>query len=181
VKRPTIRRPTPATIIAGLALAVALTGTGYAASRIPANSVGTKQLKNNAVTSAKVKNGSLGAADFKAGTLLKGDKGDPGTPGADATNLWAVLNPDGTLNRGSHVVSSGKVDYSGTTGSYEVIFDRDVTNCVYMGTLGGANTVLSQGQITTFPRNNNVDGVFIFTYDDAGVRADRLFQVAVLC
>ncbi len=49
-------RPSPATVIAAIALLVALGGTSMAAVTIviPKNSVGTAQLKNNAVTSAKV-------------------------------------------------------------------------------------------------------------------------------
>ena len=42
-----------------LALVIALTGTSYAAVRLPARSVGTKQLRNGAVTQSKV---SLAAA-----------------------------------------------------------------------------------------------------------------------
>ena len=37
-------RPTPATVIASIALLVALAGTGYAAITLPSNSVGTAQL-----------------------------------------------------------------------------------------------------------------------------------------
>ena len=48
-------RPRPATVIACLALTVALGGTSYAAIVLPANSVGTAQLKNNAVNTLKVK------------------------------------------------------------------------------------------------------------------------------
>jgi hypothetical protein len=86
-----IRRPSPATAIALLALVIALGGTSYAALRLPAGSVGTKQLKNNAVTGAKVKNRSLAASDF-GGTLPqgakgeKGDKGDPGVNGGNGTD-----------------------------------------------------------------------------------------------
>jgi hypothetical protein len=80
-------RPSPALVVACLALAVALSGVGYAAVVIPRNSVGTAQLKTDAVVSKKVKNGSLLAADFKAGQLpagapgAKGDKGDKGDTG----------------------------------------------------------------------------------------------------
>jgi hypothetical protein len=65
-----------------LALFVALGGTSYAAVRLPANSVGTKQIKRNAVTSAKVKNGSLRKADFAAGQLPAGPNGPAGPAGA---------------------------------------------------------------------------------------------------
>lgn len=75
---PRISHPT---VVAYLALFIALGGTGYAVTRIEANSVGTKQLKKNAVTSKKVKNRSLRARDFKAGQLPTGEKGDTGDAG----------------------------------------------------------------------------------------------------
>jgi hypothetical protein len=81
-----------ANVTATLALIVALGGTSYAAIVLPANSVGSRQLRRsavtssrlraNAVTSAKVKNGSLRAADFKAGQLPAGPAGAAG-----ATNI----------------------------------------------------------------------------------------------
>lgn len=63
------RRPSPATLIAFVALLVALGGTSYAAITLPANSVGGQQLKKNAVTGTKVKDRSLKAADFAVGQL----------------------------------------------------------------------------------------------------------------
>ena len=47
-------RLTFANVISLLALFVALGGTGYAALKLPKNSVGTKQLKNRAVRRAKL-------------------------------------------------------------------------------------------------------------------------------
>lgn len=67
--------------IAYVALFIALGGSAYAATALPKNSVGTKQLKNNAVTGPKVKNGSLQLIDFKSGQLQPGDKGDKGDTG----------------------------------------------------------------------------------------------------
>lgn len=74
-------RPSPATVIAMIALAVALGGTGYAAIVLPANTVGTKQLRPNAVTSGKVKDGTLLSTDFKSGQLPAGAPGTPGVAG----------------------------------------------------------------------------------------------------
>jgi hypothetical protein len=90
-----------ANVMATLGVFVALGGASYAAVALPANSVGTKQLKRarsphrrskrNAVSSAKVKDGSLQRGDFASGTLLhgaqgpqglQGPKGDPGQNGA---------------------------------------------------------------------------------------------------
>ena len=70
-------------IVACLALAVSLGGTGIAAVSValPRNSVGSAQLKNNAVTGVKVKNASLSRSDFVAGTLTRGPQGAQGPPG----------------------------------------------------------------------------------------------------
>ncbi len=62
-------RPSPAMIVACVALVFSLGGISYAAITLPAASVGTKQLKNNAVVGAKVKNGSLSVADISSTSL----------------------------------------------------------------------------------------------------------------
>lgn len=102
----------PATIISIIALFVALSGSAYAVSQLPKNSVGTKQLQNSsvttkkikkgAVTSSAVKDGSLSADDFASGLLgagsqgEKGDKGDKGDPGTSSTSkVYVARRPDG--------------------------------------------------------------------------------------
>ena len=78
MRRISFRRPSPALVLAAIALGVALSGTSYATVlNVPRNSVGTPQLRNsavtarklapNAVTSATVRNRSLLRADFAAG------------------------------------------------------------------------------------------------------------------
>jgi hypothetical protein len=69
-----MRRPSPAMVVALIALFVALGGGAYAAIKLPTNSVGTKQLKKGAVTPPK-----LSASTLKQ---LQGKSGPPGTPGA---------------------------------------------------------------------------------------------------
>ena len=59
---------TPSMGVASLSLAVAHSGTGYAVTRLPANSGGTKQVINR----------SLQGVDFKRGTLLRGPVGPQG-------------------------------------------------------------------------------------------------------
>jgi hypothetical protein len=61
-KRRWLHAPSPAMMVACVALFVALGGTSYAAIKLPANSVGTKQIKNSAVTGAKVKDATLTGA-----------------------------------------------------------------------------------------------------------------------
>ena len=114
------RRPSPAMIVACLALAVSLSGVGYATTALPRNSVGAVQIKKDAIVSLKVKDGTLLAADFKPGEIpagdagavgaagpagpkgdrgdkgakgdkgSKGNKGDPGLPGPPGTSGYSV-------------------------------------------------------------------------------------------
>lgn len=62
-------RPSPAMVVACIALLVSLGGVSYAAVALPAGSVGTKHLKKNAVVSGKVKNFSLLRKDLKSGAV----------------------------------------------------------------------------------------------------------------
>ena len=96
------RRPSPALVVASLALGIALTGTSYATVlNVPDGSVTTAKIKNgavttpklkndavtvdklaaNAVTAGQVKNGSLLKEDFKSGQLPAGPPGPPGPRG----------------------------------------------------------------------------------------------------
>jgi hypothetical protein len=74
-------RFTSAHAIALVALFVALGGTGYAALKLPKNSVSAKQIAKNAVRSGEVKNGSLKKGDFAAGQLPAGPQGAQGPQG----------------------------------------------------------------------------------------------------
>lgn len=92
MRRIPLRRPSPALVLACVALLVALGGTGYATVlQVPRNSVGTPQLRNsavttnklaaNAVTSTKVRNGTLRRVDFVGGKLPAGPPGPAGPAG----------------------------------------------------------------------------------------------------
>lgn len=103
--------PSPAMLVAMIALFVALSGISYAAG-LAKNSVGTKQLKNNAVTSKKIKKGAVTASDVKSNsiggnqvneaTLAKVPDADT-LDGADSASFApakSVLNWNVTMNRG---------------------------------------------------------------------------------
>ena len=85
--------PSPALVVASLALLLALAGSAYAAVALPRDSVGAAQLRTGAVTSVDVRNGSLQAFDLSSAARrelsgrigpmgLQGPKGDPGPAGA---------------------------------------------------------------------------------------------------
>jgi len=189
------RRPSPAMVVACLALLVALTGTGVAAVSqiVPRNSVGSAQLKSNAVVSAKVKNRSLLALDFKAGQLPAGPPGaagpagpagaagpaGPAGPAGTVTRLTAVVNASGSLARSQGTTSAGHVG----TGQYEVIFNQNVTACTYVASVGNPTPGLTtpNGVAVVVPRNGNANGVGVATYDAAGAFADLPFHLIVVC
>jgi hypothetical protein len=113
---PRIIRHLRANVVAYLALSIALGGTSYAAAKLPAKSVGVKQLKNGAVTSSKVRNGSLKAQDFKAGQLPAGTRGATGPQGAQgpqgiqgAQGLTGQAGPAGSALGYVFVLSNGTV------------------------------------------------------------------------
>ena len=131
-----IRRPSPALVVACLALLVSLGGTGYATVvNIPRNSVGTPQLKRNAVTSSKlapntvraahVVNGSLLAEDFRPGQIPqgpKGDKGDTGPVGISGYEIVrkSVIVPPNTQTSAQATCPSGKKVLGGAASVQEV-------------------------------------------------------------
>lgn len=64
-------RPSPALIIAIIALCAALTGTAWAA--LGKNSVGSKQLKSKAVTTGKIANNAVTGAKVASNSLTSSD------------------------------------------------------------------------------------------------------------
>jgi hypothetical protein len=98
--------PSPAMVVACLALLVALGGTSYAAIKLPANSVGTKQLKRGAVTGVKVKSNTLTGAQINESRLGRVPSAVTATTATNATNATAATNaPVSRLDYASAVVS----------------------------------------------------------------------------
>ena len=75
------RRPSPAMIVALLALVVAMSGTGYAAVKLARNSVQSKHIKAGAVTSSDIKNRTIRGRDIARGVLREGPTGPRGAAG----------------------------------------------------------------------------------------------------
>jgi hypothetical protein len=98
--------------------------------------------------------------------------------------MFAVVNSDGTLDRGSGARS---VSQDGA-GKYRVVFDRDVSECVYPATTGipfsassSGGSPLSEGVTHVASLAGVPEGVFVTTYDFAGNLASRSFHLMVFC
>ena len=191
------RRPSPAMVVASLALLVALGGTGVAAvnALVPKNSVGTAQLKNGAVTAAKVKVGSLLASNFKAGQLTGGAAGPSGATGpagpagaAGPGAKWALIKADGAI-----IAQSGGITMTThATGTYVLDFGAPVDKSLILVTPSFASPGL-RGDVIAGPCGGAPAGsivcaaggdnnhVVVFTSNAANsALADWPFYVAVI-
>lgn len=107
--RKLVRRPSPAMVVACIALLVALGGTSFAAAtQLARNSVGTPQLRNNAVTTPKIRNNAVNSSkvanrsllrvDFAPGQLPAGPVGPQGPAGpAGAQGPAGPAGPAGVI------------------------------------------------------------------------------------
>ena len=145
------KRPSPATVIALIALFVALSGSAYAA--LSKNSVSSKQVKNGSLVSKDLKDGKAVTGADVADDSLTGEDLDEATlgsvPAADAASTatnaahatdadqlggvaaggytrtqWALIDGDGGVLR----QSGGITEVNGGVGQFYVNFGSDVSS-----------------------------------------------------
>lgn len=126
--------------------------------------------------SASAKKALKGAVGATGATGAKGD------PGAPATKLWAVLDGEGTLVRGSGVVSTGHPG----TGRQTVIFNQNVSACTFIATPGatiatsGSGSYPTPGEVSGGPLEENANGVVVSRAEESVVENFPVY-VAVFC
>jgi hypothetical protein len=196
---PTSRRFSPATVIAVIALVLALGGSAVAAKRYLITN--TKQISPKALTELATMAASRGATGApgpqgppgprgeKGPTGDKGLTGDPGQGGGGGTGGgstssidWAVVSSTGNLARSSDAgatVTKSVAD----EGTYSVVFSRDVTECAYEATIGKPDTDAAEdpGFITVVHLAESTGGVLVQTYNPTGALSDKGFHLTVLC
>jgi hypothetical protein len=171
-------RPSPAIVIACVALLLALGGVSWAATALPRNSVGTAQLRNNAVTSSKVRNHSLLRVDFKNGQIPRGARGPVGPAGptgatgpkgttgargptgpagsAGAANIkWALVRADATI-----VAQSGGISMtSHSTGNYILDFGGAINSKLILASAAQAGgDTGARGPVSAGPCGGTPEG-----------------------
>jgi hypothetical protein len=162
--------------VAYAALFVALSGTSYAATSLPAHSVGTRQLKTGAVTrsrlhanavdSAKVRNHTLRRQDFAAGQIPRGPTGPAGTArayglvardgalvSARSKNVESVTKPAGT--EGVYCISLSGVDATNTEPVVSIDYHNAVStqsDLAAVAQIWSANSKCPAGTLTVITR-----------------------------
>jgi hypothetical protein len=114
----------------------------------------------------------------------KGDQGEPGPPGQDAVRLWAVVDDQADLVHGNGVVGVTGPGLHGQ-GQTWVQFDRDVSGCAAVATVGGASGFSSTESesavsVHTFTNPDLVDRVAVQTYFE-GTAFTFGFHLVVAC
>jgi hypothetical protein len=97
------------------------------------------------------------------------------------THVWAVVNADGSLAR--HSGSCGGVTSSGSGGSFDVLFPKNIVNCAYVVTVGSAarSGVVGPGYATVVGAAISNDGVFVQTFNASGNLFSQGFHLVVDC
>lgn len=118
-------------------------------------------------------------------TNLNADQLDGKDSGQFATRLHALIKgSDGSLVRGNGVTAQFKTA-SPSAGGYEVLFDRNVTNCVYVATLASESAGRGgdgpAGEIGVRPLSTNPAGVAVSTFNSSGTLANNSFSLTVFC
>jgi hypothetical protein len=182
-KRKRLRAPSPAMVVACIALAIALSGVGYAAITIPKNSVGTAQLKNNAVSNAKLQGSSVGngklqnnavnGAKVADGSLTGDDIDQASLDAVDAATLGGLSSDDflqvPETGYDSYVASgSSWVDRDGAgRGHVSITYNADKTTlCTTTGASTGTEAAAYQD--VHLPGGAKITTMFLDYVDDAG-------------
>ena len=182
-----------ANVTASLALFIALGGTTYAATSLPRNSVGSKQIRTNAVGATEVRRNAVRSTEIRnrsikltdvalsARNSLRGNQGPQGPAGPAGTADRAAINSGGAKVSGT---ARDNVNHPGGSNEYTVEFTRDVSGCVYAATLAAVQNgpTLEQppaGRITVASAGGAK--VLVKTYNAAGNGAPAPFHLLVSC
>jgi hypothetical protein len=103
----------------------------------------------------------------------------PAAAGGNGPSCTAVVDADGTLERGLNATGVIHSDL----GIYEVDFTKDVTACNWTATIGLSGTAGASdpGTVTVVGRSGNAKGLYIQTFNNKGHPTDLGFHVIVAC
>lgn len=166
-------RPSPAMVVAVIALIVALAGTAYAAQNINGGAIkkqtiGGGKLKENTLTGFQINNNKLGVV--------------PAANRATHT-YWAVINnPVGAGNAALARASDAGITAAEGGGAVSVVFPQNISGCANVAGRNNAGTsVPGAGFAQTNTSAANPNAVEVHTRDAGGANADADFHLIVVC
>jgi hypothetical protein len=189
--------PSPGIVIASIALLFALGGTGYAAFKLPRNSVSSIHVRDN----------SLLAKDFARGQIPRGPAGPAGPQGPQGPNgaagpagpagpsgasalKWALFQADGTIVTQTSDIRLVSKPF---TGSYIVnVGSQARGKAIMVSSAFAGNDTSARGSVAaspcggppeglTCPTNNDANHVWVFTYAPGNTTTqEHPFYLAIL-
>jgi hypothetical protein len=168
------RAPSPAMIVALVALVAALGGTAYAAGQINGNSIvkqsiGGGKLKKQTLTGYQINVNKLGEV--------------PRAIRATHT-FWAVVHNPGGPNNATLTRSSdpGAITTTEAGGAVDVFFPLNVAECANVaGRNNDGTTAPQSGYAQTNVAAANPAAIEVHTKDKSGNNEDSDFQLIVVC
>jgi hypothetical protein len=170
------RRPSPAMIVALIALFVALAGTAYAAQTINGGAIkkqtiGGGKLKQKTLTGFQINTNKLGVVPSAKSAIRA------------SHTYWAVVNnPPSPGNATLARASDAGIAAAEGGGAVNVIFPVNVSGCANVAGRNNAGTTIpgaGTAQTNTSPANPNA--VEVHTHDEKGANADADFHLIVVC
>jgi len=167
------RRPSPAMVVAIIALIAALAGTAYAAQSINGGAIkkqtiGGGKLKKKTLTGFQINTNKLGVV-----------------PAANraAHTYWAVVNnPPGAGNAALARASDASITATEGGGAVAVILPANVSICANLaGRNNAGTTVPGAGYAQTNVSPANPNAIEVRTRDEKGADADADFHLVVVC
>jgi len=166
------RRPSPALIVAMIALVVALGGTAYAAqingNSIVKQSIGGGKLKQKTLTGYQINTNKLGVVP---------------TAKRATNTLWAVVNnPAGPGNATLARASDSTISVTEAGGAVNVIFPGNVSVCANVAARDNAGTTVpNPGYVQTNISPANPNAIEVHSRDKTGANEDADFHLIVVC
>lgn len=171
--KPRVNRPSPAMVVATIALIVALTGTAFAAQSINGGAIkkqtiGGGKLKQKTLTGFQINTNKLGAVP---------------TARRAAHTYWAVVN--NPASPGNAALARASDEGIGATeggGAVTVTFPINISGCANVAGRNNAGTTppgAGTAQTNTSPANANA--IEVRTKDAKGDPEDADFHLIVVC
>jgi hypothetical protein len=170
------RRPSPAMVVAVIALVVALAGTAYAAQTINGGAIkkqtiGGGKLKQKTLTGFQINVNKLGVVPSAKSAIRA------------SHTYWAVVNnPPSPGNATLARASDAGISAAEGGGAVNVIFPVNVSGCANVaGRNSASTTVPGAGTAQTNISPANPNAVEVHTHDEKGANSDADFHLIVVC